>query len=105
MVLYVQQYDVNPDKAEAFTQWATESAIPRILKIPGLNEFRSYRPVAGSHQIAVTYEFADMAALAAWLSHADYQKMLAEFRTFVGRATAEVWGPSPVVPEPLRPKK
>lgn len=105
MVLYVMHYDVRPEKTEAFTKWATESAIPRILKIPGLVEFRSYRPMTGSYQIAVTYEFSDMAAYAAWVSHADYQTMMTEFRPFVSRLMAQLWGPSPVVPEPLRPKK
>jgi antibiotic biosynthesis monooxygenase (ABM) superfamily enzyme len=105
MVLYVTKYDVRPEKAEAFTKWATESAIPRILEIPGMVELRSYRPATGSHQIAVTYEFTDMAACAAWLAHPDYQAMMAEFRTLGTNFTAELWGPSPVVPEPLRPKK
>ena len=105
MVLYIMKYDVLPDKMEAFIKWAKEAAIPRILKIPGLNEFRSYRPVTGSFQIATTYEFTDMAACAAWLAHPDYQTMMSDFRPFAANVTAEVWGPSPVVPEPLRPKK
>ncbi len=38
MVVYVLKYDIRPEKAEAFVKWATESAIPRILKAPGLVE-------------------------------------------------------------------
>ena len=84
---------------------ASESAIPRILKIPGLVEFRGYRPVTGSHQIAATYEFTDMDSWAAWVNHPDYQKLMDEVRPFISNLSTEVWGPSPMVPEPLRPKK
>ena len=105
MVLLIQKYDVRPEKAEAYMKWATESAIPSILAVPGLVEFRGYRPVTGSHQIAATYEFTDMAACAAWLAHESYHKIMEEFRPFTTNLSTEVWGPSPVVPEPLRTKK
>ena len=105
MVLLILKYDVRPEKADAFFKWAKESAIPRILAVPGLVEFRSYRPVTGSHQIASTYEFADMAVCAAWLANADYQAIMEEFRPLTTNINAEIWGPSPVVPDPLRPKK
>jgi len=103
MALLVTTYNIVPDKWDAYLKWATESAIPRIMKIPGLVQFRAYRPVTGPYQVATIYEFADMAACAAWLSHADYQAIMAEFRPFVSSQQADVWGPSPVVPTALRP--
>ena len=105
MVLYIMKYDILPDKAGAYARWASESGIPRIMEIAGLVEFRGYRPASGSHQIAATYEFTDMAAWAAWTAHPDYQKIMEEFRPFATNVSTELWGPSPVVPEPLRPKK
>jgi len=33
------------------------------------------------------------------------QKVLSELRTFALNVTSEVWGPSPVVPAPVRPGK
>jgi quinol monooxygenase YgiN len=75
------------------------------MEIPGLVEFRGYRPASGPHQIAATYEFTDMAAWAAWTAHPDYQKIMEDVRPFVTNLSTELWGPSPVVPEPLRPKK
>lgn len=103
MVIYVMKYDILPDKAEAYARWAAESTIPRILKIPGLVEFRGYRPATGSHQIAVTYEFKNMASWAAWMEDPDYRKMMDEAQGFTTNWSVEVWGPSPVVPEPLKP--
>jgi antibiotic biosynthesis monooxygenase (ABM) superfamily enzyme len=105
MVLYVMKYDILPDKAGAYARWAAESGIPRTMAIPGLVEFRGYRPASGSHQIALTHEFKDMSSWAAWMESQDYQKLMEEFRPFVTNVSTEVWGPSPIAPEPMRPKK
>ena len=55
MVLYIMKWDIHPDKAEAYLKW-TGSAVKRSA-VPGVVEFRAYRPASGSSQIAVTYEF------------------------------------------------
>jgi antibiotic biosynthesis monooxygenase (ABM) superfamily enzyme len=102
MVIHVQKWDIHPDKVEAYTAWA-KTAIPKILALPGLVEFRGYRPVTGTSQIVTTYEFADLAAWAAWYAHEEIQELLNERRAFTLNEVSEVWGPSPIVPEPIRP--
>lgn len=102
MVLYIMKWDVHPDKAEAYLKW-TQGAIQRTLAVPGVVEFRAYRPASGASQVAITYQFADMEAWAAWQSHEDTQEVLDELHTLVLNVTIELWGPSPVVPEPIRP--
>jgi len=102
MVLYVQRYEILPGKTEEFIEWA-KAAIPQILAVPGLVEMRSYRTQAGNSQVVTTYEFADMAAWAAWQYSETMQQMLVESRASMMNVSAELWGPSPVVPEPLRP--
>jgi antibiotic biosynthesis monooxygenase (ABM) superfamily enzyme len=104
MVLYVVKWDILPDKVEAYNEWAL-GATQRLLAAPGIVEFRAYRPATGSSQAAVTYEFADLDAWAAWYAHEDVQKVTVEARTFASNLTAELWGPSPLVPEPIRPSK
>lgn len=104
MVLYVMKWDILPDKVEAYTKWA-ESTIRRTLAVPGVVEFRGYRPVTGTYQVVITYEFADLAAWAAWQAHEDMQKVTDELRTLTTNLSTELWGPSPVVPEPIRPGK
>ena len=103
MVLYIVKWDIHPDKVDAYLKW-TESAIKRAV-IPGVVEFRAYRPVSGSSQALVTYEFADMAAWAAWWGKEDTQKVHNELHTLAINVTTELWGPSPVVPTPVRPRK
>ncbi len=102
MVLYVIKWDIHPDKVEAYLEWL-KSAVPRILAVPGMVEFRAYRGVSGAPQVVATYEFADLAAWTAWYSHGDAQKLWDELHTFGLNVTAELWGPSPVVPKPIRP--
>jgi len=50
-------------------------------------------------------EFADMVAWAAFASNADMLKLQMELHTLGLNITNEVWGPSPVVPAPIRPHK
>jgi quinol monooxygenase YgiN len=102
MVLHVVKWDIHPDKTDAYLKWA-EGAIKRLLAVPGVVEFRSYRTMAGSSQVVATYEFADMAAYAAWMSSEEVQKVRAELGTIALNVQVEVWGPSPVTPAPIRP--
>lgn len=102
MVLLVMKWNIHPDKLEAYLQW-TDGAIKRTLTAPGVIEFRAYRPATGASQAVVTYEFPDMAAWAAWQSHEDVQKVLTELRTLALNIESDIWGPSPVVPKPIRP--
>jgi antibiotic biosynthesis monooxygenase (ABM) superfamily enzyme len=104
MVTYVMKWNILPDKEEPYKKWA-QSAIKRFMAIPGIVEFRGYRQTTGSHDIVVTYEFNDFASWAAWYSHADFQTILEELRNFTTNRSAELWGPSPIVPKPIRPGK
>ena len=102
MVLQVVKYDVHPDKVEAYLAWA-KTAIPRVVNVPGLVEFRAYRPVTGASQVVTLYEFADMAALSSWYYNEETQKLISERRIFTLNEISEIWGSSPLVPEPIRP--
>ncbi len=102
MVLYVVKWNLHPDKVEAYAKW-TKSAIQRQMAVKGVVEFRAYRSAAGAQRIVATYEFADMAAWAAWESNENIQKTRDELDAFATDVTAELWGPSPIVTAPVRP--
>lgn len=102
MVLYTQQWDIRPDKTTEYLEWAS-SAVPQLLSVPGVVEFRAYRPVTGDRQACVTMEFADLAAWAAWRSDGTVEDVWNEGRAYMDNFNADLWGPSPVVPEPIRP--
>jgi quinol monooxygenase YgiN len=98
------KWDIHPDKVEAYLKW-TDSAIKGTLAVPGVVEFRAYQSATGGSQIVTTYEFADMVAWATWNSNEGVQKILTELHTLTLNMSIELWGPSPVVPAPIRPGK
>jgi antibiotic biosynthesis monooxygenase (ABM) superfamily enzyme len=102
MVLSVWKWGILPGKEEAYLEWVRD-AIPRIVSIPGVVEFRGYRPVTGSSQVVVTYEFADLEDWAAWYAHEEAQTLLTELRSVTTGVHHELWGPSPVATKAVRP--
>ncbi len=54
--------------------------------------------------MAVTYAFADLAAWATWYDDEGVQQVLDELHTVAVNVNIELWGPSPVVPQPIRPR-
>ena len=102
MVLYCIKWNIHPDKSEEYAAW-TKGAIQRPLGAGAVAEFRGYRPASGSFQVVVTYEFEDMVTWAAWHEAEAVQTVLAELRTLANNVTTELWGPSPIVPQPIRP--
>ena len=102
MILSVLKYEIHPDKVEAYLKW-TEGAIKRTLGVPGVVEFRAYRGTVGAPQVITTYEFADLASWAAFRANKEVEKVLDELHTLAINVTTELWGPSPVVPKPIRP--
>ena len=104
MVLYVGKWNIRPEKAGEYGEWA-KSAISRMFTVPGIVEFRAYRPATGPYEVVVIFEFADMNAWASWHSNDDTIKLRQETSLYCDDINYELWGPSPVVPEPVRPGK
>jgi quinol monooxygenase YgiN len=102
MVLYVMKWDAHPDKWETYLKWA-QSAIKRTISVSGVVEMRAYRPATGGSQIVATYEFADMESWAAWNENEDIKRVMEELHTLALNIHTELWGPSYVVPKPIRP--
>jgi antibiotic biosynthesis monooxygenase (ABM) superfamily enzyme len=104
MVLYVMKWDIRPDKVEEYNEWAKE-AIPQLLSVPGLLEYRGFRPATGASQAVTTYEFEGLSDWASWYASEVMQKLIGELRIYTENVTSELWGPSPIVTKPLHPEK
>ena len=103
MVLYVVRFDIHPDKVKEYTKWI-DSFLKITWIVPGVEEFRAYRTIVSSQSNVVgTFEFKNMGTWAKWRSHKEITKFLEELSKFVTNFTSELLGPSPIVPEPLRP--
>lgn len=104
MIEVVLTYDFWPGVDEkVYAEWA-KKAIATILKQPGLVELRANRNILGTPQLKTT---------TVWKTFADYGRFAEtawpplepEMRKFVTNLRTEIWGPSPVIPQPLRPAK
>ena len=104
MVLYVMRFNILPDKVDKYNKWI-ENYYRLTLAVRGVVEFRAYRTLASSQgHIVATYEFKNMGTWAKWYSSNELQKFLDELKKYVTNLTFELWGPSPIVPEPIRPE-
>jgi hypothetical protein len=102
MVLYIMRYDIPSEKATAYREWVGP-AIQQQLAAPGLVSLQGFRWLASSNQVMAIYEFASVEDWAAWREHDDVQKVLDEGVALTENFSVELWGPSPVLPEPARP--
>lgn len=99
-----QTYDLLPDvDQEAYAAWAKKT-IAMVLKQPGMVEFRGHRNVLGSPQIRTTTLWRSGAEWANF-GEGPWKASEAELRRYATNIRTELWGPSALVPEPLRPGK
>lgn len=102
MYLYLVKWDLIGDRLEDYETW-TKFAIERSLAVSGVTEFRAYRPAAGSSQVAVTFEFTSFEDWTSWFNNDDIQEMFEKLFELTTNIERELWEPSPLVPEPIRP--
>jgi hypothetical protein len=76
-----------------------------MLKAPGLVEIRAYRSLLGSPQVRLTLVWQTLADWAQFAESPERQMLDSELFKFATGIGLELWGPSPTVPEPLRPAK
>jgi hypothetical protein len=104
MVQQVMTYDLMPSvNQQAYLAWSRKT-IAALMQQPGLVEFRAHRNMLGTPQIRTTIEWASLADFEKYWQGA-WQPVDAELRTMATSISVELWGPSPLVPEPLRPSK
>jgi heme-degrading monooxygenase HmoA len=102
MIEIIATYDFFPgvDQA-AWAELATRGMGP-LLKAPGFVELRANRNMQGSPHVRTTYVFQSLGDWANYAESPDYRALEPEARNFMTNIEANIWGPSPVVPEPVR---
>ena len=98
-------YDTLPGIDQQAYGELVKKVVDLILKAPGLVEFRAQRNVLGSPLVRATSVWQTLADWAKFAESAERQKLDSELLQFATNINIELWGPSPVVPEPLRPSK
>jgi hypothetical protein len=88
---------------QAYQAWA-QRAIGSVLQSPGVVEFRAHRNMLGGPAVRATSVWQTMADWGNYGESETWQALKAELLDrYAQNLGVEIWGPSPVVPEPLRP--
>ena len=105
MIEVNKSHDLLPGiDRQAYIAWS-KRASATMLQAPGLVEMRVHRNLLGSPQVRLTLVWQTLADWAKFAESAERQKLDSELLEFATNINIELWGPSPVVPEPLRPGK
>ena len=98
-------YDLLPNlDMKAYREWV-KKAVGIMAKQPGMTEFRANRNVLGAPQIRTASMWRTLEDWAKFTESDAWHSMEAELRGFATDVKVELWGPSPVVSEPVRPAK
>jgi len=81
------------------------NAVERERHAEGFLELRAHRSIVGSRQVRVTHVWKSLADWAKFVDSAENRALDAELRSFVENVEMQIWGPSPVMPEPVRPSE
>ena len=106
MIEITLTYDLQPGVAsKSYTEWA-KKAIVVLLKNEGIIEVRAHRNLLGSPQVLIVTVWESVTNWAAFADKKSWIALLDELQdTFATNLELQIWGPSPIAPEPLRPKK
>jgi len=96
-------YDFLPGiNQEAYAEFAKKS-IGTMLQAPGFVEFRANRNILGSPKVRITTVWQSLSDWAKFSESTAWQTLELELHSFTTNNSTEIWGQSPLVPEPLRP--
>ena len=105
MIEVNKTYDLLPGiDQQAYLEYS-KRALATILKAPGLVEIRSYRSLLGAPHVRLTLLWQTLTDWAKFAESPERQMLDSELLKFGTDIGLEIWGPSPAVPEPLRPSK
>ena len=66
---------------------------------------RKATKMMGSPHVKRTSVWESLADWALFAQQPEFQKITAEFRTYVTNLNVILWGPSPITPEPIKPQQ
>ena len=104
MIEIVHSYDFRPGIHEQAYAALAKKATAMMVAAPGFVEFRAHRNMIGSPHVKRTSLWENLYDWAALAQRPEFQALTAEFRSYVTNLNVEIWGPSPYVPHPIRPK-
>ena len=105
MIEVNKTFDLLPNINQQAYAEAAQKMIRQILQTPGVIEFRAQRNLLGCPHVRITIIWETLADWASFAESRERQALDAELDAFATNIDVELWGPSPVAPEPIRPRK
>ncbi|MCA9734075.1 MAG: antibiotic biosynthesis monooxygenase [Deferribacteres bacterium] len=103
MVEVTFTYDFHPNlDMNEYTKVARK-ATAMMVQADGFIEFHANRNMLGSPHVRRTSVWKSLAHWAAFAQQTEFQKLTADFRQHVTHLDVQIWGPSPLSPDPIRP--
>jgi hypothetical protein len=96
-------YDYLPGMDKKAYAELGKNAAAVILKAPGLIEYRANWNLLGSPQVRTTTVWRSLSDWAKFAQSNEWAEIVTQGRTFMTNIHVEIWGPSPIIPKPLRP--
>src|SRR5512139_2191781 len=103
MIEVNKTYDLLPGVDQQAYLAYSKRALATMLKAPGIVEIRAYRSLLGSPHVRLTLLWQTLADWAKFAESPERHQLDSELLKFAADIALEIWGPSPAVPEPLRP--
>jgi len=104
MIEIVTTYDLRHEIDQDAYRAYVNKAVDLELHAGGFVELQAHRNISGSPQVRVTHVWKSLADWAKFVDSAESRALDSEFRSFVTNVEVQIWGPSPIMPEPLRPR-
>lgn len=105
MVEVAFTYDFLPNIDESAYAKIAKRATVLMAQSEGFIEFHANRNLLGSPHVRRTSVWKSLAHYAALAQREDFQKLTAEFRLYVTNLKVNFWGPSPIMPNPIKPQE
>ncbi|HZX27917.1 MAG TPA: antibiotic biosynthesis monooxygenase [Telluria sp.] len=98
-------YDLLPGiDLKAYGEWVKRT-VSAMMQAPGMIEFRAGRNILGAPQVRAATVWRSLEDWSRFTEGRDWQSIQAELQGYAAHVKVELWGPSPVLPEPMRPLK
>lgn len=104
MIEVTHTYDLLPGIDQQAYGELAKKALAALSRAPGLIEFRAHRNMIGSPHVRTTAVWRTLAEWAQARENPELQAFEPQFRAFITNDKVEIWGPSPILAEPFRPR-
>jgi heme-degrading monooxygenase HmoA len=98
-------FTLLPGRDQRAYEELAKAVVAMALEATGIIEVRGNRNMLGTPQVRFTTVWKSLVDWAKFNESKEWQDAWAEMNPYLTDVVLEIWGPSPIVPEPMRPGK